>query len=48
MLERKTLRWTLEDHLEPPRVVHIRTTDMMNKENLYAQVTVRIHTRQVS
>lgn len=35
------------ESLEPPRVVQVRCTDMVNKGNLYGQVTVRMHTRQV-
>lgn len=42
----KTLRWRLLDELEPPRLVHARCTDVVSKENIYAQVTVRFHTRQ--
>lgn len=45
-LELKSLRWNFIESLEPPRVVHIRTTELMGKENLYAQVTVRMHTKQ--
>ena len=36
------------ESLEAPRVVHVRTTDMLSKENVYAQVTVRLLTRQVT
>ena len=46
-LEKKTFRWKYVESLEPPRVVHIRTTEMLSKENVYAQVTVRLLTRQV-
>lgn len=46
-LENKSVRWQFVQSLEPPRVVHVRTTDMLSKENLYAQVTVRLHTQQV-
>jgi len=46
-LDKRTLRWTFIKSLEPPRVVHIRTTHLISKENVYAQVTVRIHTQQV-
>ena len=44
----KTVRWQLLKSLEPPRVVHVRHTDILNKENVFAQVTVRLHTQQVS
>jgi len=46
-LEKKSFRWKYIESLEAPRVVHVRTTDMMSKENVYAQVTVRLLTRQV-
>jgi large subunit ribosomal protein L45 len=46
-LEKKSFRWQYIESLEPPRVVHVRTTEMINKENLYAQVTVRMLTRQI-
>ncbi|XP_050355054.1 probable 39S ribosomal protein L45, mitochondrial [Nymphalis io] len=42
----KTIRWRFLDSLEPPRVVHARCTDIISKENIFAQVTVRFHTRQ--
>lgn len=42
-----TIRWNFVESLEPPRVVQIRCPDMVNKGNLYGQVTVRMHTRQV-
>lgn len=45
-LDLKTLRWSFVGSIEPPRVVHVRVTDMMSKENLYAQVTVRLFTQQ--
>lgn len=45
-LEKKSFRWKYVESLEPPRVVHVRTTEMISKENLYAQVTVRFLTKQ--
>lgn len=42
----KTLRWRFIESIEPPRVVHARCPDMVSKGNLYAQVTVRMHSRQ--
>ncbi|NXO00316.1 RM45 protein, partial [Rhinopomastus cyanomelas] len=42
----KTIRWSFLESLEPPRVVHIRCNSIMNRGNLYGQVTVRMHTRQ--
>ncbi|ESO10831.1 hypothetical protein HELRODRAFT_72310, partial [Helobdella robusta] len=46
-LEKKTFRWSFIESLEPPRVVHVRTTEMMSKENIYAQITVRYLTKQM-
>lgn len=43
----KTIRWNFLKSLEPPRVVHARCTDVVSKENIFAQVTVRFHTQQV-
>ncbi|NXP11220.1 RM45 protein, partial [Thinocorus orbignyianus] len=42
----KTIRWRFVESLEPPRVVHIRCDSIINRGNLYGQVTVRMHTRQ--
>ena len=47
-VDRKTLRWEFIKSLEPPRVVHVRTMDIIKKSNLFAQVTVRMHTQQVT
>lgn len=41
-----TIRWKFLQSLEPPRVVHARQTNLVSKENIYAQVTVRFHTQQ--
>lgn len=43
----KTIHWKFLKSLEPPRVVHARCTDMITKDNIFAQVTVRFHTEQV-
>ncbi|NWI68123.1 RM45 protein, partial [Todus mexicanus] len=43
----KTIRWSFVESLEPPRVVHIRCDSILNRGNLYGQVTVRMHTRQI-
>lgn len=42
----KTIRWQFLGSLEPPQVVHARCTDVLSKENIFAQVTVRFHTKQ--
>lgn len=41
-----TLRWKFLGSIEPPRVVHARQTHLISKENIFAQVTVRMHTQQ--
>lgn len=43
----KTIHWKFLKSLEPPRLVHARVTDVISKENLFAQVTVRFHTQQL-
>ncbi|NXW55513.1 RM45 protein, partial [Eurystomus gularis] len=43
----KTIRWSFVESLEPPRVVHVRCNSIVNRGNLYGQVTVRMHTRQI-
>lgn len=43
----KTIHWKFLQSLEPPRVVHARCTDLITKENIFAQVTVRFHTQQI-
>ncbi|NWS92179.1 RM45 protein, partial [Toxostoma redivivum] len=43
----KTIRWRFVESLEPPRVVHVRCEGVMNRGNLYGQVTVRMHSRQI-
>ncbi|KFB40886.1 AGAP002412-PA-like protein [Anopheles sinensis] len=42
----KTIHWQFLKSLEPPRVVHARCTDVITKENIFAQVTVRFHSQQ--
>lgn len=41
-----TIRWKFLQSIEPPRVVHVRQTHLMAKENIFAQVTVRMYTQQ--
>ncbi|KAG8186390.1 hypothetical protein JTE90_026808, partial [Oedothorax gibbosus] len=42
----KTIVWKFLQSLEPPRVVHVRVTEMLSKDNLFAQLTLRFHTQQ--
>lgn len=46
-LMNKTIHWKFLESLEPARVVHARTTDIITKENVFAQLTVRFHTQQI-
>lgn len=46
-IDRKTLRWRYIKEVEYPRVVHARITDVITKENMFAQITVRFHSQQV-
>nr|XP_021401148.1 39S ribosomal protein L45, mitochondrial [Lonchura striata domestica] len=43
----RTIRWRFVESLEPPRVVHVRCEGVLNRGNLYGQVTVRMHSRQI-
>jgi len=42
----KTVRWKFIKSLELPYVIHARCTDLITKENIFGQVTVRFHTQQ--
>lgn len=44
----KTIRWKMIESIELPRVVHARYTDIVTKQNIFAQLTVRFHTKQVN
>ncbi|CAG7727395.1 unnamed protein product [Allacma fusca] len=46
-LRYKILKWDFLESIEPPRVVHGRHTDLISKDNIFAQLTVRFHTKQV-
>ena len=46
-LESKTMRWKFVESVEPPKVMQIRTDEMITSENMFSQITVRLHTRQV-
>lgn len=46
-IENKTLHWKYIKNIELPRVVHARCTNVVGKENIFAQLTVRFHTQQV-
>ncbi|KAK5647726.1 hypothetical protein RI129_002618 [Pyrocoelia pectoralis] len=46
-IEKKTIRWKFLKNIELPRVAHARCTDVITKENIFAQITVRFHSQQV-
>ncbi|XP_044740130.1 probable 39S ribosomal protein L45, mitochondrial [Chrysoperla carnea] len=46
-IKNKTINWKFLKSIEPPRLVHARCTDVVSKENMFAQVTVRFHTQQL-
>ncbi|CAF0857156.1 unnamed protein product [Brachionus calyciflorus] len=43
----KTIEWKWIESLEEPIVRHFVTREMLTKNDLYAQVTVRIHSKQI-
>jgi len=46
MARRKTIRWNFIKSLEPPTVLHARHAEIISKENMFGQLTVRFHTQQ--
>lgn len=46
MSKRKTIRWNFIKSLEPPRVLHARHAEIVAKENMFGQLTVRFNTQQ--
>ncbi|OXU20025.1 hypothetical protein TSAR_010450 [Trichomalopsis sarcophagae] len=45
-LENKIIKWRFIGSLEPTRVVHARCTNLVTNDNIFAQVTARLHTQQ--
>jgi large subunit ribosomal protein L45 len=43
----KTMKWTWIESLEAPTVTHIITREMISKNDIYGQITVRLHSKQV-
>ena len=43
----KQIRWKFIESLEPARIVRARNTSVGSKDNVFAQLTVRFHTKQV-
>lgn len=46
-IDKKTIHWKYLKEIELPRVVQARTTDVISKENVFSQLTVRFHSQQV-
>lgn len=46
-IKNKTIHWKFIKDIELPRIVQARCTDIITKENIFAQITVRFHTQQV-
>ncbi|CAL4078394.1 unnamed protein product, partial [Meganyctiphanes norvegica] len=45
-VKNKTIRWNFIKSLEPPHVVHVRNANIVTDDNIFAQVTIRFHTKQ--
>ncbi|XP_073993527.1 mitochondrial ribosomal protein L45 [Rhodnius prolixus] len=43
----KTINWRFLESIQPPKVVHVRCLDVITKENIFSQITVRFHTQQI-
>ena len=46
-LKQRTLIWKYLDEIELPQVVQVRVADLIAKGNKYAQITVRMHSKQI-
>ncbi|KAJ3638442.1 hypothetical protein MTP99_001806 [Tenebrio molitor] len=46
-IEYKTIHWKYIKNIELPSIVHARCTDVITKENIFGQTTVRFHTQQM-
>ena len=42
-----SMYWEFIESLEPPQVKQVRIGEILTKDNKFAQVTVRFHTKQV-
>ena len=47
-LKFKTLKWELVEDLEPPVIKNLVTREMASKKEIFGQITVRFHTKQVN
>lgn len=46
-INRHTIIWKLLGEIEPPHVVQVRVADLVARSNKYAQITVRMYTKQM-
>lgn len=46
-IKNKTIHWKYIKSVESPRVAHVRCSEVVSKENQFAQITVRFHSQQV-
>jgi large subunit ribosomal protein L45 len=46
-MQLRTVHWKFLHSIEPPKVVYARCTDVVTKENIFAQVTCRFFTKQI-
>lgn len=46
-INRHTIIWKYLGEIEPPQVVQTRTGDLLSKGNKFAQITVRMHSKQM-
>lgn len=43
----KSIIWKFVKSLEQPQIVHARCTNLVEKDNIFGQITVRFHTQQI-
>ncbi|KAL1130324.1 hypothetical protein AAG570_013262 [Ranatra chinensis] len=43
----KTIHWKYLETIEPAKVVHLRCTDVISRDNIFGQITVRFHSKQM-
>ena len=44
----KTLKWKLVEYIEKPKISHIVQRELSDSSELFAQITVRFHSKQVN
>lgn len=46
-LKHQTLIWDYIEDIEPPKAVQVRTGELVEKTNMFGQITVRFHSKQI-